>query len=168
MTSATQQSTPRSSQSRPGAQELGSEITRCPYLGLPSDPAPSLVGPAEEHYCHVPGVGQRIGLDHQAAFCLTSGYETCPRFVTPGRKIVPSSSFPSRLLRFMRGVPLLSLMIWVAGRFSSYGSRDHHAVSLTNGTRPAAPDRDPASGADSHSGSPHRPASSTDADPTPR
>jgi hypothetical protein len=70
----------------------------CPYLGLRADRTSIFTEPTEEHRCHVaeegsleklphgsleklPHVRQPIDLEHQAAFCLTANYPTCPRFV---------------------------------------------------------------------------------------
>ena len=55
----------------------------CPHLGLHADRASVYTRPTEEHRCHVAERRQRIDLDHQATFCLTSGFETCPRYAAP-------------------------------------------------------------------------------------
>jgi hypothetical protein len=53
----------------------------CPYLGLRADRTSIFSEPTEEHRCHVTERQQEIDLSHQAAFCLTSTFEACPRFV---------------------------------------------------------------------------------------
>ncbi|HBY93602.1 MAG TPA: hypothetical protein DEP84_06470, partial [Chloroflexi bacterium] len=55
----------------------------CPYLGLRREPSSIFLEPTEDHRCHAGGGREEIAADHQAAFCLTPAFESCPRFVTP-------------------------------------------------------------------------------------
>jgi hypothetical protein len=54
----------------------------CPYLGLPFDPESHYSEPDDVHRCYSPKQPGDIALDYQAAFCLSSQYRTCSRFVS--------------------------------------------------------------------------------------
>jgi hypothetical protein len=112
----------------------------CPYLGLQVDRASVFIEPAEEHRCYVAARSQRIDLDHQVAFCLTTAFEACPRFVVPPDP-APSSTLerpssvsaagldslpvpggatlrpPSRLRRWLtsslEGISILQAVAWI-------------------------------------------------------
>lgn len=83
---------------------------------------------------------QRIDLDHQAAFCLTAAFETCPRFVVPADLMpspalerpspvpvatinalsVPedmpatrSSRFWGRFTALLEGISVLQMVVWI-------------------------------------------------------
>ncbi len=134
----------------------------CPYLGLHADRASIFTQPAKEHRCYIATRRQRIDLDHQAAFCLTSAFEGCPQFVpksssavkrlpavpepvlpaSKGMALVPPSRLPAWLMVFLEEVPVLQLAVWIiiafialAGVYSYLDLRR----SLTRSAPPAAP-----------------------------
>jgi hypothetical protein len=53
----------------------------CPYLGLADGPDSRFTYPEDTHLCFSADLQNSIPLEHQAAFCLTQRYPTCPRFV---------------------------------------------------------------------------------------
>lgn len=71
----------------------------CPYLGLRSEPTSIFLEPTEDHRCHAAGRREQIALDHQATCCLTSTFESCPRFVTPSEEVLsPAGARPASVL----------------------------------------------------------------------
>ncbi len=116
----------------------------CPHFGLQADRASIFTEPAEEHRCYVATRCQRIDLDHQAAFCLTSTFDACPRFVAPPEPMpspaverppsvplaggdvsslpedaapAPPSRPPFWLVAFLEEISLLQWVAWIAIAF---------------------------------------------------
>ena len=135
----------------------------CPHLGLFADRASILTAPSEDHRCYVVQERQRISLEQQAAFCLTSAFEGCPRYVSlPDPRPLPAvtaaisatspetlqaleggeSVRPSRIRLGLEGIPLLQLVAWIvigalilAVGYSYYSTRR----ALVGSAPPAAP-----------------------------
>ncbi|RME42392.1 MAG: hypothetical protein D6796_14485, partial [Caldilineae bacterium] len=55
----------------------------CPLLGLAEDREARFTYPEAAHLCYAAERPDTIPLDHQAAFCLTSNYPACSRYVEP-------------------------------------------------------------------------------------
>jgi len=114
MSSGAHQSADQHPISSPDAKDTRVQLRRCPYLGLRADPTSIFAQPTEDHRCYVTKGRQRIGLDHQAAFCLTSAFEECPRYVPLSDQMgIPALPRPSWFRRFLRELPLSYLVAWV-------------------------------------------------------
>ncbi len=52
----------------------------CPFLAFGADAERRSAAPDERHRCHTSQPATAITVDHQARFCLTDGFTTCPVF----------------------------------------------------------------------------------------
>ncbi len=75
----------------------------CPYLGPEGASGKNLATPHPNLYCHASGEAERVGVAFQAAICLTSAYESCPRFGGDAEEGSPGGAHRRKLSR--TGIP---------------------------------------------------------------
>lgn len=56
------------------------EVLNCPHLGIIEDPGSYLSFPSEANHCLKLGAKTLVSLEHQAEYCLSSQFSSCPYF----------------------------------------------------------------------------------------
>ena len=85
----------RRPESTAGRDPVKTEQAACPYLGLPDDPSSRFSFATPAHRCHVKRKPSTIDLGHQGAFCLSSEFRACSRYIAPALAI-DASAKPER------------------------------------------------------------------------